>query len=141
MKDIRLKLKADSLIIRSEADKELLVLTEVKIETFNHNIVLKSNANSLVLSKLMLKYHEETNNQEIIKKRNKPIHLLAENILIIIYNPIIERLELDTNQMIINIIYEDAEYYDEPFVYIRKVKIKKIIKDINERKKNLSNSN
>ena len=86
---------------------------------------------------LMIKYHLDTKDESILKTRDEPIHLAAENALIIINHPIVERLELDTNRMIINIIADNIDYFEHPIMYIRKTKIEKIRKDIDDRKKNL----
>ena len=137
MKDTRLNLEADKLMFRSANDKSFAIIRNVRIETFNHNVVLKADMDTKTFSFLMIKYHLDTKDESILKTRDEPIHLAAENALIIINHPIVERLELDTNRMIINIIADNIDYFEHPIMYIRKTKIEKIRKDIDDRKKNL----
>jgi transposase len=61
--------------------------------------------------------------------------------LIVINNPIFERMTIDNNSMMFNIVSDSIEYYPHPVSYIRRTKIQKIKKDIDARKKSRSSSN
>ena len=141
MKDVRLNLDAEGIMFRSVSDKEYIIIKNAHIETFNHNVVIRFFKDTKVFSFLMKKYHLETKDESIVQMRNEPIHLAAENALIIIYNPIVERLELDGYSMTMNIVADYIDYFAHPIMYIRKTKIEKIKKDIDARKKSRSSSN
>lgn len=126
-------------MFRFENEEGYSVLTEAKIEAFNHNVVLKSFVNSKLFSQLMIDFHIKTDDKNPIVS-DTPLHLVSEDFLIVINNPIFERLELDTGNMVFNIISDCIEYYPQPTLYMRKTKIKKIKKDIDARKKDRSSS-
>ena len=140
MKDTHINLFSFYLMFRFQNEKGYSVIHGAKIETFNHNVVLKSSLNSELFSKLMIEYHIKVDDKNP-KVADSPLHLVSEDFLIIINNPIFERLELHLNEMIMNIISDNIEYYERPVLYIRKTKIEKIKKDINARKKDRSSSN
>lgn len=62
-------------------------------------------------------------------KNIKEIHLLCENLLIIIEHPIIESYSIDPNNFKTkaNIVSRNITYYDNPKIYLRKEKLKKLI--------------
>ena len=127
-------------MFRFENEVGYSVLTQSKIETFNHNVILKSLLNSKLFSYLMIEYHIGINDQSP-KISDSPLHLVSEDFLIVINNPLFERLELDTSSMTFNIISDSIEYYEHPVLYIRKSKIEKIKKNIDAGKKDRSSSN
>ena len=133
MKDVRLNLSAMYLMFRFEDEIGHSVIQGARIETFNHNVVINSILNSELFSKLMVEYHIEPSIKNP-KVADSPLHLVSEDFLIVINNPIFERLEMNTGNMMFNIIADSIDYFEHPVLYIRKTKIEKIKENIKWKK-------
>ena len=122
-------------ILRSVNDKDFVVLGRTTIHLYNNNVVLESNNDLHSFSYLMDKYQRYDKNGIVQNHRNKCIHLLSQEFIIVLYSPIIERIEMLDNKLKINIIADYIEHFIEPNVYIRKVKLEKLKERIRRKEK------
>ena len=136
---VNVKFPTSDIILRTVDEKDFIVLKNTSINLHNNNAVLESTTSSVSMSYLMNKYQSQYDMFNGLSKshNSKPIHLLSENFLIILYSPVVERLELDDNRLKINIVADYVEEFFEPNIYLRKFKIEKIKENISDRKKDI----
>ena len=138
MNNVDINFTVIDVILRTVDEKDFVVLSKATIHLYNNNVVIESQNDKRSLGYLMTKYQEYDDNGMIQRHKNKSIHLLSQEFIIILYSPIVERLELiGENRLKINIIADYIETFIEPNTYLRRIKIEKIKENINGRKKDL----
>ena len=136
--NIDINFPATDVILRAVNKKDFVVLNKATMHLYNNNIVIESQNDKFSLSYLMTKYQQYDNYGMIQSHKNDPIHLLSKDFIIVLYSPVVERLELiGEGRLKINIIADYIENFFEPNTYIRRIKIEKIKENINGRKKDL----
>ena len=136
--NIDINFPATDVILRAVNKKDFVVLNKATMHLYNNNIVIESQNDKFSLSYLMTKYQQYDNYGMIQSHKNDPIHLLSKDFIIVLYSPIVERLEVaGEGRLKINIIADYIENFVEPNTYIRRIKIEKIKENINGRKKDL----
>ena len=129
-------------ILRTENEKDFIILYKSSINLYNNNVVITLENDQYALMYLMNKFHQYNQNGLVQSSDRKSLHLLSSDFLIVLHYPIIERLDIENGDRInVNIVYNYMEHFYEPNIYIRRVKLEKIMRDINERKKSRSSSN
>lgn len=141
--DININISDKNVIFRTVDEKDFVVLRKSTINLYNNNVVITSENDMHSFAYLMDKYQQYDNQYGLVQsQKNKPIHLLTDEFIIVLYSPVIERLELEgQSRLKINIISDYIEPFFEPNTYIRRAKLEKIMEKLNARKKNRSNSN
>jgi hypothetical protein len=115
-------------------EKDFVVLNNATINLYNNNAVITSHVDKYSLSYLTHKYQQYFNQTGLIqsKKNIQSMCILSDKFNIILYSSIIERLEFeDEYTSKINIIYDNMEFFFESNTYMRRIKIEKIMENIN----------
>lgn len=105
-------------------NEDYIPLINCKISCYQHNIyIVSENINDIF--NILFKYKYNNVNDEI--------QILTEKILYINKNCILQDIKLLKSKIHLNIISEEIIKYDDSLDYIRNLKIKKIINNINEK--------
>ena len=122
-------------ILRTVDEKDFVLLNMATLHIYNNNVVIESLNDKRSISYLMSKYQQYDECGLVKRQKNKSIHIISKEFLIVLYSPVVERLELQgENRLKINIIADYIEPFVEPNTYIRRVKLEKIISNIKWKK-------
>lgn len=130
--DSNINLINKNVLLRTEDEKDFIVLYRSTINLHNHNVVITSENDQNSLLYLMDKFQLYNYNYGLVQSRkNKSIHLLTDEFIIVLHSPIIERLDFEDDKILkMNIISDYIEPFFQPNTYIRRAKLEKIMQNI-----------